>query len=167
MDNPGQYQRATFAAGNFWDAEAAFRRVKGVIATASGYAGGTVPDPTYEQVSEGDTGHAEAVQVIFDPARVSYENLLTIFWDMDPPGPGPEADSDGPQYRSAIFFHDSEQEQAAIASRVKKQASGRFGTEQVITEILPVPKFWLAEECHQQFYEKCAQGYCTSRQVDE
>ena len=168
MDDPGQYQRATFAAGCFWDTEAAFHRVKGVIATATGYAGGSVPDPTYEKVSGGDTGHAEAVQVIFDPALVSYEELLAVFWEIhDPTQQGRQGDYTGPQYRSTIYFHDAEQERAATASRGKVEASGRSGTKPVVTEILPVPQFWLAEECHQQFYEKCAQGYCTTRQVDE
>jgi peptide-methionine (S)-S-oxide reductase len=167
MDEPGQYQRATFAAGSFWDTEAAFRRLKGVVATAAGYAGGTVPGPTYELVSKGNSGHAEAAQIIFDPAVVSYEDLLTIFWEIhDPTSRDCTQDYPGSQYRSIIFFHDEEQAQAALTSRRNIQVSGRFGTGPIMTEIHPVPQFWPAEECHQQFYEKCAHGYCTSRQID-
>jgi peptide-methionine (S)-S-oxide reductase len=168
MDNPDQYQRATFAAGNFFDAEAAFRRVCGVVATATGYAGGSVPDPTYEQVSGGDSGHAEAVQIIFDPALVSYDDLLALFWEIhDPTRQGQQGDYDGPQYRSIIFYHDDTQKAAAVASRGRVHVPGKVEQKPVVTDILPVPRFWLAEECHQQFYEKCLRSHCISRQVDE
>jgi methionine-S-sulfoxide reductase len=168
MDDPGRYQRATFAAGCFWDVEAAFRRVSGIVATVVGYTGGTLEDPDYGQVGRGKSGHAEAVDIMFDPEIFSYEDLLARFWEIhDPTLHGHQGDYTGPQYRSAIYFHTPQQEQAAIASRDTVQASGRWGKKPVVTEILPASRFWPAEECHQQFYEKCAQSYCTCRQVDE
>jgi peptide-methionine (S)-S-oxide reductase len=167
MDDNGRYERAMFAAGGFWDAEAAFRRVNGVVATAAGYTGGTLANPTYERVSRGRTGHAEAVEMVFDPAVVSYDDLLVIFWEMhDPTEQGRSGELTGPQYRSAIYYRDDRQKAAALASRDRVVASGKFGNRAVVTEILPAPHFWLAEECHQQFYEKSARGYCTSRQLD-
>jgi peptide-methionine (S)-S-oxide reductase len=168
MDDTGRYGRATFAVGSFWDAEAAFRRVNGVVATAAGYTGGSLANPTYERVSRGKTGHAEAVEVVFDPAVVTYHELLEVFWDMhDPTEPGRFGTFTGPQYRSAIFYHNGSQKTAALASRTKVEAAGKSGNKPLATEILPAPEFWLAEECHQQFYEKSARSYCTTRQLDE
>jgi len=168
MDEADPYRRATFAAGCFWDAEAAFRRRDGIIATAVGFTGGQVPEPTYEQVGVGKSGHAEAVDIIFDPMIVSYDQLLDWFWEMhDPTRQGQQGDYSGSQYRSAIYFHNEEQKRAALASRDRLQRSEKFRHVPVVTEILPASRFWPAEECHQQFYEKCGQGYCISRQVDE
>jgi methionine-S-sulfoxide reductase len=157
-----------FAAGSFWEAEAAFRRVDGVIETVVGYAGGTLQDPDYGQVNTGTTGHVEVVGVVFDPARIPYRELLDIFWQMhDPSREDGQGDFTGPQYRSVIFFLNEDQKEAALASRDRLALSGRSGDRPVVTEIVPAPAFWPAEECHQQFYEKCARGYCTSRQIYE
>ncbi|WP_321504184.1 peptide-methionine (S)-S-oxide reductase MsrA [uncultured Methanoregula sp.] len=168
MEDADRYQRATFAAGCFWDAEASFRRMNGIVATAVGFTGGKPADPTYEQVSEGSTGHAEAVDIIFDPAVVTCDQLLDAFWNIhDPTRQEEQGDYTGPQYRSAIYYHNDEQKEAALASRKKVQETGRFGNRQIVTELVPATRFWPAEECHQQFYEKCGQGYCISRQADE
>ena len=169
MDDPsGRYERASFAAGCFWDVEAAFRRVAGVLDTAAGYEGGRVADPRYEQVESGPTGHAETVSIVFDPAVVSYDRLLDIFFGIhDPAQAGGQGDYSGPQYRSVIFFHDEEQKNAAVRSRDRLAASETFRDRPILTEIVPASVFWPAEECHQRFYEKCGQGYCMSRQVDE
>ena len=164
----GGYQRAAFAAGCFWDAEAAFRRVNGVVATVAGFTGGSVPEPSYSDVSEGTTGHAEAVDIIFDPAVVTYDQLLDLFWEIhDPTQQEQQGDYTGPQYRSAIYYHDEEQHGAALASRDRVQHSGTFRDKEIVTEMVPASRFWPAEESHQQFYEKCGKGYCMSRQVDE
>jgi len=145
---------ATFAAGCFWSVEAAFRLIPGVIATDVGYTGGQVPNVTSEQIRRGDTGHMEAVRIWFDPARVTYNELLNAFWALHDPtqrdSPGPDI---GPQYRAAIFVHDDEQERAAILSRVRLEQSGRHESP-VATEILPAGIFWRAEERHQQYFEK-------------
>jgi methionine-S-sulfoxide reductase len=168
MTDPITLSRATFAAGCFWDVEAAFRNVDGVAETVAGYTGGTVPDPDYEQVSTGSTGHLEAVGIVFDPAVVSYEQLLDVFWAThDPTRPDGQGDYTGPQYRSAIFYHDEKQEETAFASRNRLAKLKKCGDRPVVTEILPAAIFWPAEECHQQFYEKCSRGYCTSRQIYE
>lgn len=168
MTDPGVYERAIFAAGCFWDLEAAFHRVEGVVETVTGYTGGTAQEPSYEQVQEGATGHVEAVGIVFDPERVSYDQLLDLFWTLhDPTRSDGQGDYTGPQYRPVIFFHNEAQHAAARASRDRLTASGRYGDRPIVTEIAPAQIFWMAEECHQQFYEKCAQGYCTSRQVDD
>jgi len=160
--------RATFAAGCFFDSEAAFRHIKGVIETVTGYTGGSVPDPTYEQVETGTTGHVEAVGIVYDPAIITYDQLLEIFWNIHDPSRGDgQGDYSGPQYRSVIFYHDEEQKAAALASRNRLAASKHYGDRPIVTEILPASTFWRAEECHQQFYEKCAQGFCTCRLPDE
>jgi methionine-S-sulfoxide reductase len=168
MDDPARLRKATFAAGCFRDVEAAFRRIDGVIETVAGYTGGTVPDPGYEQVGLGNTGHAEAVGIVYDPAVISYRQLLDIFWTIhDPTRPDGEGDYPGPQYRSAIFYHDAGDREAAYLSRDRLTASGTYGDRPILTEILPATVFWPAEECHQHFYEKCALSYCTSRQIEE
>lgn len=147
-------EKATFAAGCFWGVEEAFRRVKGVSDTAVGYTGGTLEDPTYEDVCTAATGHAEAVQVEFDPAQVSYEDLLAVFWKShDPTTPNRQGPDVGSQYRSAVFFHSSGQEAAARASKEKQQASGRY-RRPIVTEIAPASTFWRAEEHHQRYNEK-------------
>lgn len=147
-------EKATFAAGCFWGVEAAFRRVKGVTSTAVGYTGGTTPDPTYEQVCADRTGHAEAVQVEYDPAQVSYETLLDVFWEThDPTTPNRQGPDVGSQYRSAIFFHALDQQAAAEASRDALQTSGHH-RRPIVTEISPAGTFYRAEEYHQQYHEK-------------
>lgn len=146
--------KATFAAGCFWGVEAAFRKVKGVLSTSVGYTGGSFKNPTYDDVCSGKTGHVEAVQVEYDPSQVSYEELLNVFWNSHDPTTdnrqSPEFDS---QYRSAIFFHNAEQEEAARRSKEKLQMSGKF-TRDIVTEITPASEYYLAEDYHQQYYEK-------------
>ncbi len=147
-------EKATFAAGCFWGVEAAFRKVEGVTSTQVGYAGGSREDPTYEEVCTGETGHAEVLQVEYDPSQVSYDELLAVFWEIhDPTTLNRQGPDVGAQYRSAIFFHDAEQEAAARASKEKLHGSGRFG-RQVVTEITPASTFHRAEEYHQQYLEK-------------
>ena len=147
-------QTATFAAGCFWGVEATFRKVDGVVETVVGYTGGTTADPSYEEVCSGRTGHAEAVQVRFDPARVSYEDLLEVFWDLhDPTTLNRQGPDVGSQYRSAIFVHDAEQGAAAAASKERLQESGRY-RDPIVTEILPAGLFHRAEDYHQQYFEK-------------
>jgi peptide-methionine (S)-S-oxide reductase len=141
--------KATFAAGCFWGVEAAFRSVPGVTATRVGYTGGHSTDPTYRDVCGHQTGHAEAVEVEFDPTQVSYEDLLGVFWSMH----NPTAPNRGPgsQYRSAVFVHD--EEQGLVAKASKEAAQSRFAAA-IVTEITPAPEFWEAEDYHQQYYEK-------------
>ena len=149
---------ATFGAGCFWGVETAFRRVEGVTSTAVGYAGGELANPSYEVVCSGQTGHAEVVRVDFDPTKVSYQDLLDLFWEVHDPTTldrqGPDV---GSQYRSAVFFHDAEQEAAARATKDALQTSGRYRNP-IVTEITPASDFWMAEDYHQQFFEKRAQG---------
>jgi len=147
-------EKATFGAGCFWGVEQAFRQVKGVTETRVGYLGGTMKNPTYHDVCTDMTGHAEVVQVDFDPSKVSYENLLNVFWGChDPTQLNRQGPDVGTQYRSAIFFHSPEQEKAARASKEKLQASGRY-KRPMVTEIAPVSEFWVAEDYHQQYLEK-------------
>ena len=144
--------KATFAAGCFWGVEAAFRKVDGVITTTVGYIGGHTEDPTYEQVCSGTTGHAEAVELEFDPARVSYERLLDLFWEVhDPTTPNRQGPDIGTQYRSAIFTHSAEQEAAAKGSIEAAQDSF---ARPIVTEIVPAGTFTRAEDYHQQYFEK-------------
>jgi peptide-methionine (S)-S-oxide reductase len=155
FENPGDdLEKATFAAGCFWGIEKAFRQVKGVVATAVGYSGGQFERPTYEQVCTLNTGHAEAIRVIFDPKVVSYETLLNVFWKIhDPTTKDRQGPDVGKQYRSVIFYHDDEQKAAAIASREKLEKSGAFKNP-IVTEIVPVSAFYMAEDYHQQYFEK-------------
>ncbi len=147
-------QTATFAAGCFWGVEAAFRALPGVRSTAVGYTGGTAADPTYEEVCAGGTGHAEAVRVEFDPAAVSYDDLLALFWEIhDPTTVDRQGPDVGSQYRSVIFVHDAAQETAARASKEAMGRSGRFGRD-IVTEIVPAAVFYPAEDYHQQYLEK-------------
>ncbi|MGI9046737.1 MAG: peptide-methionine (S)-S-oxide reductase MsrA [Burkholderiales bacterium] len=153
-------EKATFAAGCFWGVEAAFRALDGVINTAVGYAGGMMDKPTYRDVCSGNTGHAEAVQVEYDPDKVSYEQLLNAFWkNHDPTTLNRQGPDIGTQYRSAIFYHNPEQQAAAAASKNKLQASGRF-RRPVLTEIQPAPIFFMAEDYHQQYLEKRGLATC-------
>ena len=147
-------QIATFGAGCFWGVEADFRDVKGVVDAAVGYSGGTLQDPTYRDVCTDSTGHAEVVQVTFDPAQVSYDKLLDVFFSLhDPTTPNRQGPDVGTQYRSAIFFHSPEQEAAARAAKEKLQKSGRFARA-IVTEITPASQFFRAEEYHQRYLEK-------------
>jgi peptide-methionine (S)-S-oxide reductase len=152
--------KATFGAGCFWGVEETFRKIPGVTATAAGYSGGRTSNPTYEDVCSDETGHAEVVEVDYDPAVVSYDRLLDVFWENHNPTQlnrqGPDV---GTQYRSVIFFHDAEQEKAARASRDRLAASGRFARP-IVTEISPARPFWRAEEYHQRYFEKRGGGSC-------
>ncbi|MGA9771745.1 MAG: peptide-methionine (S)-S-oxide reductase MsrA [Blastocatellia bacterium] len=153
-------EKATFAAGCFWGVEAAFRQIKGVASTRVGYTGGSFEDPAYRDVCSGTTGHAEAVEVNYDPSTVSYEDLLTVFWENHNPTTlnrqGPDV---GTQYRSAIFFHTAEQEAAARASKEELQRSGKYSRD-VVTEIIPASEFYMAEDYHQQYLEKRGVSHC-------
>jgi peptide-methionine (S)-S-oxide reductase len=153
-------QRATLAAGCFWGVEAALREVEGVVATRVGYTGGTIDDPSYEQVCSDTTGHAEAVQVWFDPNVVSYDALLDAFWSVhDPTTPDRQGWDFGSQYRSAIFFHDADQERLAVASRDERQKSL---ARPIVTEIVPASPFYDAEEYHQRYFEKHGGAFCAT-----
>jgi peptide-methionine (S)-S-oxide reductase len=153
-------ERATFAAGCFWGVEASFREIEGVVKTKVGYTGGTTADPTYEHVCSDTTGHAEAVDVWFDPALVGYDELLSAFWTIhDPTTRNRQGWDLGSQYRSAIFFHDAEQESLAIASRDHRQASL---TRPIVTQIAPAPEFYDAEEYHQRYFEKHGGAACAT-----
>jgi len=155
--------KATFAAGCFWGIEAEFRNLKGVTNATVGYTGGTAANPTYKEVCTGRTGHAEAVEVEFDPAAISYDQLLTAFWEMhDPTTPNRQGPDVGTQYRSAIFTHSPDQEAAAKASREQLAASGRF-SRPIVTEIKPASEFWRAEEYHQRYFEKNGIAACHIR----
>jgi peptide-methionine (S)-S-oxide reductase len=153
-------QKATFGAGCFWGVEAAYRQVKGVVSTAVGYAGGTLEHPTYRDVCTDKTGHAEVVEVTYDPARVSYEDLLNVFWENhDPTQLNRQGPDIGTQYRSVIFFHTPEQHAAAVASKEQLERSGRY-KKPIVTEIAPAPTFYMAEEYHQQYLEKRGLSSC-------
>jgi peptide-methionine (S)-S-oxide reductase len=146
--------KATFGMGCFWCSEDVFGKVKGVKSTAVGYMGGRLPNPTYEDVCTDRTGHAEVVQVEYDPAAVSYDELLKLFFaSHDPTTPNRQGWDVGTQYRSAIFFHTPEQEAAANA--MKEELQGKF-KGRIVTEITPASTFWKAEEYHQKYYAKCA-----------
>jgi peptide methionine sulfoxide reductase msrA/msrB len=152
-ENPNKLSTATFAGGCFWCVEADFEKVPGVVEVISGYTGGRKENPTYEEVSNGDTGHVEAVQVIYDPERVSYEQLLDVFWrHIDPTDPGGQFVDRGSQYRSVIFYHDEEQKRLAEESKKKLEGSGTF-TKPIVTEILAFTKFYKAEDYHQDYYK--------------
>jgi peptide methionine sulfoxide reductase msrA/msrB len=160
---PKNVERATFAAGCFWCVEPPFDKLPGVVSTTSGYAGGNVKNPTYEQVSSGSTGHAEVVQVAFDPTRVSYERLVEVFWrNVDPTDAGGQFCDRGTQYRSAIFYANEAQKKAALESKRALEASGRL-KKPIVTEIAPLEGFYPAEEYHQDFCRKSPLRYNTYR----
>jgi peptide-methionine (S)-S-oxide reductase len=152
--------KATFAAGCFWGVEATFRQVPGVTSTRVGYTGGKTPNPSYEDVCTDNTGHAEAIEITYDPAKVSYEQLLNVFWENhDPTTLNRQGPDWGTQYRSAIFFHSSDQESAAKSSKEELDHSGHFPNK-VVTEILPAATFYPAEDYHQQYLEKRGMASC-------
>ena len=151
---PAGPARATFAGGCFWCMEPPFEKLDGVFGAAAGYTGGEVKDPAYEQVSAGGTGHAEAVEVTYDPKKISYEKLLDVFWrNIDPTAKDRQFVDAGAQYRSAIFYHDQRQKELALASLKKLESSGRFD-KPIVTEIVPAGPFYRAEEYHQDYYKK-------------
>lgn len=153
-------EKATFGAGCFWGVEAAFRQVPGVVSTAVGYAGGTLANPTYEDVCTDTTGHAEVVEVEFDPSRASYDDLLAVFWgNHDPTTLDRQGPDVGTQYRSAVFVHTPEQRRAAQASKERLEQSGRF-KRPIVTVIEPATTFYRAEEYHQQYLEKRGLASC-------
>jgi peptide-methionine (S)-S-oxide reductase len=151
---------ATFGAGCFWGVEAAFRQIPGVTGTAAGYLGGTLVNPTYHDVCTGRTGHAEVVQVEFDPSKVTYNQLLDVFWkNHDPTTLNRQGPDVGTQYRSAIFYHSPAQKDAAIASKETLSKEGRF-RRPIVTEITPASAFYKAEDYHQQYLEKRGLASC-------
>jgi peptide-methionine (S)-S-oxide reductase len=146
--------KAIFAGGCFWCMEEAFEEVPGVLSVTSGYTGGHVPNPTYDQVSAGKTGHAEAIEVLYDPAKVSYSTLLEVFWhNIDPLTPNAQFCDHGSQYRAGIFYHTAEQQKLADASKQALMDSQRFNTP-IVTEITMATMFYPAEEYHQDYYKK-------------
>jgi peptide-methionine (S)-S-oxide reductase len=160
--HPDGTELATFGMGCFWGAEKLFWQTPGVVSTSAGYAGGFTPNPTYEEVCSGRTGHAEVVQVAFDPTRIEYEELLRIFWENHDPTQGMRQGADrGTQYRSAIYTHSDSQRRIAEASRDAYQAEltkARYGT--ITTEIADAPPYYFAEDYHQQYLAKNPNGYC-------
>ena len=153
-------QKAAFGAGCFWGVEATFRQVPGVVSTAVGYMGGSLVNPTYKDVCTDRTGHAEVVEVVYDPAKVSYDALLKVFWENhDPTTLNRQGPDVGAQYRSAIFIHSPEQEAAAKASKDVLERSGAY-KRPIVTEITPATEFWRAEEYHQQYLEKRGLAQC-------
>jgi len=153
-------ENATFAAGCFWGVEATFRSLPGVNATRVGYTGGKLNQPSYKDVCTDRTGHAEAVEVTYDPAKISYEELLQTFWqNHDPTTLNRQGPDVGTQYRSAIFYHSPEQEAAARASKEKLEKSGAY-RRPIVTEIVPAVEFWEAEDYHQQYLEKRGLAHC-------
>ena len=155
-------EKATFGAGCFWGVEAAFRQIPGVVDTRVGYTGGNVENPSYELVCSHTTGHAEAVEVTYDPERVSYEDLLDVFWAKHNPTTKNRQGFDlGSQYRSAIFFHSPEQEAAALRTKDERQEKLRW-PKRIVTEIVPADEFYEAEDYHQQYLEKRGRASCTA-----
>jgi peptide methionine sulfoxide reductase msrA/msrB len=157
-------KQATFAGGCFWCSEADFEKTQGVVEVISGYTGGTTENPSYEEVSSGRSEHLEAVQVVYDPAKITYKELLDVFWrHVDPTDPGGQFVDRGPQYRTAIFYHDEEQRRAAEGSRQELDRSGRF-KKPVVTEIRPLTRFYAAEGYHQDYYKTNSLRYSLYRQ---
>lgn len=158
--NNNQLQLATFGAGCFWGVEEAFRQIRGVKDTAVGYMGGIMENPTYEDVCSDTTGHAEVVQVTYNPKELAYEELLKVFWENhDPTTPNRQGPDVGTQYRSVIFFHTPEQENLAKKSREEMDASGKFKNP-IVTKIVPASTFYCAEEYHQRYLEKRGLSTC-------
>lgn len=162
MSNNKQADTATLAGGCFWCIEAVFKRIKGVISVESGYSGGEIENPTYKQVSMGNTGHAESVQLKFDPSIISYREILDIFWHLhDPTTLNRQGNDVGSQYRSVIFYHDKNQENLAKESKVALENEGVYKNP-IVTEIVPFNRFYPAEEYHNDYYDNNrGQSYCT------
>ena len=153
--NAETYKKATFGAGCFWGVEAAFIKVPGVVTTEVGYMGGTLKNPTYEDVCTGKTGHAEVVRISYDPVKVTYEQLLDVFWSVhDPTQLNRQGPDIGTNYRSVVFYYDTEQGRIARKSKENLEASGVFRFGKIMTAIMPAQEFFRAEEYHQQYYEK-------------
>lgn len=153
-------EKATFGAGCFWGVEAAFRQIKGVKSTAVGYEGGTMPNPTYKDVCTDRTGHAEVVQVEYEPKEVSYKDLLNVFWENhDPTQVNRQGPDVGTQYRTVVFYHNDEQKRLAEDSKRELEASGKF-RKPIATAIEPASSFWIAEDYHQQYLEKRGLANC-------
>ena len=154
-------EKATFAAGCFWHVEAAFSKVEGIVSSRVGYAGGRLENPTYKDVCSDRTGHAEAVEVEYDSAAVSYDDLLSVFWDIhDPTTVNRQGPDVGSQYRSVIFYHSPEQKAAALASKERLQTTDRYREQNIVTEIVPAAAFYLAEDYHQRYFEKRGMASC-------
>ncbi|MBI2118789.1 MAG: peptide-methionine (S)-S-oxide reductase MsrA [Elusimicrobia bacterium] len=152
-------EKATFAGGCFWCTQPAFDKLKGVISTTVGYTGGTKTNPTYDEVCSGKTGHAEALEIIYDPKQVSFTELLEIFWkNIDPTKLNQQFFDVGAQYRTAIFYHSEEQKNLAQDSKSKLEKSGKFD-QPIVTEIVPASTFYKAEDYHQKYYQKCPLRY--------
>jgi len=153
-------EKATFAAGCFWGVQAAFDEMPGVIRTVAGYTGGTTTDPSYKDVCGGRTGHAEAVEVVYDPSEVGYDDLLDLFWRIhDPTTLNRQGPDVGSQYRSAIFYHDEEQKKKALASKRELERSGQYARA-IVTEIAPAGPFYPAEDYHQHYFRGQSSGGC-------
>ena len=153
-------EKATFGAGCFWGVEETFRTLPGVKSTAVGYAGGTKDHPTYEDVCSDETGHAEVVEVEFDPQTISYDKLLGVFWaNHNPTTPNRQGPDVGPQYRSVIFYHSPEQKAQAEASKAALEKSGKH-SRPIVTQIEPAPRFWPAEDYHQKYLQKRGRTHC-------
>ena len=162
MNEKTKYKKAAFAAGCFWGVEESFRNVNGVISTSVGYMGGHTNNPTYEDVCSGETGHAETVQVIYDPSIVSYDELLNVFWNIhDPTTLNRQGPDIGEQYRSIIFYYDEDQKNSAVASKEKLDKSDVYGRK-IVTELVPASdfNFFKAEEYHQQYLKKSGRKSC-------
>ncbi len=158
-ENKDSYQLASFGAGCFWHVEAEFRKVEGVVSTAVGFMGGMTKNPSYHDVCSGNTGHAEVVQITFDPAKTSYDTLLEVFWSVhDPTQLNRQGPDIGSNYRSVIFYHNAEQAAKARKSKEDLQTSGKLGFGKVVTQIIPASEFWKAEEYHQQYFDKQGRG---------
>jgi peptide-methionine (S)-S-oxide reductase len=162
MSDKPELKRVTFAGGCFWCTEAIFQRLKGVERVVVGYSGGHVDHPTYEQVCSGNTGHAESIQITYNPAKISYDELLEVFWKThDPTTKNRQGNDVGPQYRSVIFYHDEEQKKLAESYKSKLEAE-HIWNRPILTEIVPLAKFWPAEDYHQNYYHNNpSQSYCT------
>jgi peptide-methionine (S)-S-oxide reductase len=162
MDGKSEFKLATFGSGCFWCNEAIFQRLRGVEKVVSGYSGGHVDNPTYEQVCNGTTGHAESIQIMYDPSKVTYDELLEVFWKThDPTTKNRQGNDIGPQYRSVIFYHDAGQKKLAEAYKTKLDAE-QIWDKPIVTEIVPFTKFWPAEDYHQNYYNNNpSKGYCT------
>ena len=158
---PAVVETVTLGGGCFWCVEAVYQELEGVISVTSGYAGGTVDNPTYEQICSGRTGHAEVAQIQFDPARTSFEKILSVFFQThDPTTLNRQGNDSGTQYRSVIFTHDAKQLETATRLKKELDASGAWD-DPIVTEITPLPKFWKAEKYHQNYYrDNPEQGYC-------